>query len=91
MVTTYSLTKYIPEALVGFVAMVVSGITPGLGGIIGAGNLQKAAHVRNEIMVLTWLVAMSLGTTILLWNQAFVQLWVGPEYYAGSIPTLLHL
>ncbi len=89
MVTTYSLTKYTPEALVGFIGIVVSGITPGLGGIIGAGNLQKAAQVRNEIMLLTWLVAMSFGTTILLWNQDFVRLWVGPEYYAGSIPTLL--
>jgi O-antigen/teichoic acid export membrane protein len=89
LVTTYSLTRYTPEALVVFVAMMVSAITPGLGGIIGAGKLQKAARVRNEIMLLTWLVAMSLGTTILLWNQDFVRLWVGAEYYAGSIPTLL--
>jgi hypothetical protein len=43
-VTSYSLTKYTPEALVSLVAIVVNGVTPGLGGIIGSGNLQKAAR-----------------------------------------------
>ena len=89
LVTTYSLSKYAPETLIALVAILVFGITPGLGGIIGSGNLHKATLVRNEMMSLTWLMFTVLGFTILLWNWAFIRLWVGAEHYAGSIPTVL--
>jgi O-antigen/teichoic acid export membrane protein len=91
LVTVYTLTKYIPETLISFVAIVVFGITPGLGGIIGSGKLQKAAQVRGEIMLLTWLIIVIAGTVVLIWNQAFLALWVGAEYYAGPMVTLLVL
>lgn len=89
MVTIYTLTKYVPETLIDFVGIVVIGITPGLGGIIGSGDLKKAVRVRNEIMVFTWLVITAAGSTILLWNQSFARLWVGSEYFAGTISNLL--
>lgn len=89
LVTTYTLTKYVPETLISFVAIVVFGITPGLGGIIGSGDLEKAARVRAEIMTLTWLIVSVLGATVLLWNRSFVPLWVGEQHYAGAGETLL--
>ncbi len=88
-VTTYTLTKYIPETLVSMVAIVVGGIAPGLGGILGSGKLRRAARVRSEIALVTWLVATAVGATALLWNRSFVGLWVGPDYYAGRLPTVL--
>ncbi|MGH8643711.1 MAG: lipopolysaccharide biosynthesis protein [Gammaproteobacteria bacterium] len=89
LVTTYSLTKYLPQAITDLVAVMVTGITPGMGGILGSGNVQKAARVRAELMSLTWLITTAAGSTILLWNPSFVQLWVGTQYDAGQIPTLL--
>jgi O-antigen/teichoic acid export membrane protein len=88
-VTTYSLTKYTPETLISLVAIVVGGVTPGLGGVIGSGNMRKAVGVRNEIMAGTWLIATIVGATTLLWNRSFVGLWVGEEHYAGSLATVL--
>jgi O-antigen/teichoic acid export membrane protein len=88
-VTSYSLSKYAPETLVSLVAMVVFGMAPGLGGIIGSGELRRAASVRSEMMSLTWLIATAAGTAVLAWNRAFLGLWVGEEYYAGSTATLL--
>jgi len=88
-VTTYTLTKYAPETVISLVAIVAFEITPGLGGIIGSGNLQKAVRVRSEIMAGTWLIATVVGATLLLWSRAFLQLWVGAEYYAGAVPSLL--
>jgi O-antigen/teichoic acid export membrane protein len=87
-VTTYSLTKYIPHTIVGLVSILVTAITPGLGGIIGVRNFRKAAEVRSEVMSLTWLTLVVVGVTMLLWNRSFVGLWVGSEHYAGAIPTL---
>ena len=88
-VTTYTLTKYVPETLVNLVAIIVFGITPGLGGIIGAGDRRKATKVRGEIMLFTWLIATVVGTLTLLWNASFVRLWVGESYYIGLLPNLL--
>jgi O-antigen/teichoic acid export membrane protein len=89
LVTTYSLTRYASETIIKLIAFVVFSVLPGLGGIIGSGDLQKAVRVRNEIMLITWLIVTPVGTTIVLWNRVFVQLWVGAEYYGGPIPTLL--
>lgn len=89
LVTRYALTKYIPETIIGFVAIVVFGITPGLGGIIGSRDLKKADRVRGEIMIFTWLIITVVGSSMLLWNHSFVQLWVGEEYYVGMIGNLL--
>jgi O-antigen/teichoic acid export membrane protein len=89
LVTRYSLTRYIPETIIGVVAIVVFGITPGLGGIIGSRDMQKALRVRSELMILTWIIVTVFGATMLLWNQSFVNLWVGEEYYAGAVSNLL--
>jgi O-antigen/teichoic acid export membrane protein len=90
-VTAYALAKYLPEALVSMVAIVVFGMTPGLGRIIGAGDHRKARVVRGEAMLLTWLIVTTAGSTILMWNDSFLRLWVGTQYSAGSVQTLLLL
>jgi O-antigen/teichoic acid export membrane protein len=89
LVTHYSLTRYIPETIIGVIAIVVFGITPGLGGLIGKGEVEKAGRVRGELMLFTWLIVTVFGSTMLLWNHSFVQLWVGEAYYAGTISNLL--
>jgi O-antigen/teichoic acid export membrane protein len=88
-VTNYSLTKYAPETLISLVAIMVFGIAPGLGGIIGAGDKQKAGNVRGEIMIMTWLIVTVIGASVLIWNEAFLRLWVGEKYYLGAIQNLL--
>lgn len=88
-VTRYSLTRYMPETLIGFVAIVMFGIAPGLGRIVGSKDFSRAARVRAEIMLFTWLIVTAFGSTMLLWNRSFVHLWVGSDYYAGTIPNLL--
>jgi hypothetical protein len=88
-VTNYTLTRYVPETLIGVIVIVVFGIMPGLGGIIGSGDFERAVRLRSEINTFIWLVATSLGVTILIWNRIFIDLWVGAGYYAGALPNLL--
>ena len=89
LVPYYTLTRYLPETIIGLIAIVVFGITPGLGGVLGKGDFEKANRVRNEIMIVTWFIVTVAGSTMLLWNRSFVDLWVGKEYYAGAIANLL--
>jgi O-antigen/teichoic acid export membrane protein len=88
-VTDYTLTKYVPEMLIGVLVIIVFGITPGLGGIVGTKNYERAVRLRGEILSLIWLAVTALGTGILLWNEVFMGLWVGARHYSGSLPNLL--
>jgi O-antigen/teichoic acid export membrane protein len=89
LVTVYSLTKFIPEALVSLMAILLQGAGPGLGGIIGAGDHRKAVSVRNETLAFTWLVSTVAGASVMLWNESFVRLWVGGRFYSGATSMLL--
>lgn len=88
-VTDYSLTKYVPETLIGIIVIIIFGIVPGLGAIIGTGDHEKALRLRNEINSFIWWIATTLGASILIWNRVFVTLWVGAEHYSGTLPNLL--
>jgi hypothetical protein len=67
----------------------IGATTPGLGGVIGHRELDRAARIRNELVTITWLFVTVGGATILVWNHSFVSLWVGEEHYAGALENLL--
>lgn len=89
LVSVYALTRYVPESLVTLVSMMVMGVAPGLGGLIGEGRIEKSAAVRAELMSATWLLGTAAGTGILLLNRSFVGLWVGEAFFAGDLANLL--
>jgi O-antigen/teichoic acid export membrane protein len=89
LVTVYTLTGYAAQTVVGIMAMVIGAVIPGLGGLIGKEEFEKAATVRGEMMAANWLLAMSIGVSILVWNRSFVDLWVGSAHYAGPLADLL--
>jgi len=88
-VTIYTLTAFVPGTVLSLDRLLVAGVAPGLGELIGSGNWRAAARVRAEVMTLTWLAAISTGATVLIWNRPFLRVWVGEAYYAGTIETLL--
>ena len=89
LVTVYALSRYVPEAIFGVVAIVISAIMPGLGGLLGASETERAANVRSESMAVTWLLATAAGTVFLVWQESFLGLWVGSEYFPGTTTNLL--
>lgn len=88
-VTVYSLSRYVPEAIFSTVAIVISAVMPGLGGVIGAGQTDRAAQVRAESMTVTWLLATATGAAYLLVQSSFLGLWVGPAYVPTDSTALL--
>lgn len=89
LVTVYTLTKYLPEMMIELIAILAIAAAPGLGGIIGSGDLQRAARLRAELMALTWLITTVGCATALICNQSFVALWVGEQYDGGQVETAL--
>ena len=88
-VTTYVLTGYAAWATMSLAELALGGATPGLGGLFGQKDYEKLAAVRGEAMALSWLLATTAGSTILLWNRSFITLWVGTDHYAGFLADLL--
>ena len=78
-----------PQAVSDAVFMVISATMPGLGGIVGAGDFERAARVRAETLVLCWLLAAAAGATVIVWLPGFIDLWVGSRYDAGTVATVL--
>ncbi|MGZ4147995.1 MAG: lipopolysaccharide biosynthesis protein [Actinomycetota bacterium] len=88
LVTSYTLTRFIPLTITAGVTSVIYGMAPGLGGLIGAGETVRAARVRNETMSTGWLMATVAGAGVLLWERSFLGLWVGAKYYPGLAATV---
>lgn len=84
LVTTYSLARYLPQAITVAVATLIFAIMPGLGGLIGKGDLRRAVRIRGETMSLVWLFTIVAGAAVLLWVESFLRLWVGARYYPGA-------
>jgi O-antigen/teichoic acid export membrane protein len=89
LVTTYTLARYLPQAITIAVATLIFAIMPGLGRLVGAGDLERAARIRTETLGLVWLMTTIAGTTVLLWEETFLRAWVGARYYPGPGATLL--
>ena len=89
LVTTYTLARYVPQAIIVAVATLIFAVMPGLGGVVGAGDLPRAVRLRDETLSLVWLFTVASGATILLWEQSFLRLWVGEQYYPGSATMLM--
>jgi O-antigen/teichoic acid export membrane protein len=88
-VTSYVLTGHAARLAVNIHLLAAGGATPGIGGVIGRQQLEKAAKLRYELLAVTWTFAAAVGGTILLWNQSFLSLWVGGVNYAGPVVNLL--
>ena len=89
MVTSFVLSTYTVQMVMSLILLVVSSCLPGLGGIFGREDYEKAAKVRGEIMSLSWLFAVAMGSMVLLWNYSFVKLWVGSDNFIGFTENLL--
>jgi O-antigen/teichoic acid export membrane protein len=89
LVTTYTLARYLPQAITLAIATLIFAIMPGLGGLIGAGDLGRAIRIRNETMSLVWLMTVIASATVLLWEKSFLHLWVGERYYPGAATVLI--
>jgi len=87
--TPYVLTAYASRTAMGILVLGTLGAMPGLGRVIGQGRHEQAAALRKELLWITWLAATALGTAMLVWNRAFVSLWVGSQQYAGVLANLL--
>ena len=88
-VTTFVLTGYAARTGLGIFVFTAGSAMPGLGGVLGQRQFDRAQQLRRELMILTWLFVTVVGATTLVWNRSFLHLWVGAKNYAGPWVDLL--
>jgi len=88
-VAYYTLTKFIPAALQGLVNKLILGIMPGIGKLLGLKEYDKVNIVRKKINSISLLLTTAFGTTIIIFNQSFLNIWVGQEHFAGHTANVL--
>jgi O-antigen/teichoic acid export membrane protein len=90
-VTTYVLTAYAARTALGIHIFTAGAAMPGFGGLLGQRQFDRAAQIRRELLVLTWLFVTAVGATVLAWNPSFLSLWVkdGVKLYGGPWVDLL--
>jgi O-antigen/teichoic acid export membrane protein len=89
LVTDFVLTGYIAFSMVAIIGMMVGASVPGLGRLLSRKQYDKVVDLRNEMIMLSLLIALIVGSSILLWNQSFLALWVGVEHFAGALVNFL--
>jgi O-antigen/teichoic acid export membrane protein len=89
LVTIYVLTLFTSSTLKGLLDSVISGVVPGVGSFFGNGEFEKIKLSHQLINSLIWWLSFGVGVSIILFNEQFLQLWVGGEKYAGNIENFL--
>ena len=87
-VTVYASTGAALRMTTEPLAQMLSAANPGLAGICGQGDWQRALRIRSEMFTLAIACMTFFGVGILALNQTFVGLWVGTEYFGGQVTNL---
>jgi len=84
IVSQYVLTMYVSQMMTIAILTAVSSILPGLAGIIGKGELDRAAELRRESFLYSWWLMLTICSLVIIFNHSFLNLWVGETHYAGD-------
>jgi len=82
----YSLTLALMSRLLEPVLSLFQAGLPGVGDLLGRGEMQRVRQLRAEKIRALMFAATVIGALVISFNQAFVGLWVGSEFFGG--PTL---
>lgn len=88
-VTVYALSYRLAETLRELVFTIGRTAMPGLGQIIASGDIGAVRNVFLRLLPLVLNLALASVAALLLFNQAFVGLWVGSALYGGDALTAL--
>ena len=89
LVSTYTLTLFLPVAIGGIIFNIIVGAIPGIGTLIGLKEFGKIYKAWRSINDLVFLMAVGAGFTIILFNYSFLSIWVGSEHFAGYVANAL--
>ena len=89
IVASYSISAFIIQTVIVFVAVAIGAIMPGFGQLIEKKEFKKASEIDLQARNLLGILAFSGMSVILLLNEGFVSLWVGIDRHVNDFDLLL--
>jgi O-antigen/teichoic acid export membrane protein len=89
LVSSYSLTLFLPLAVQGVIFNIIIGAVPGIGKLLGLNEYSKIHKAWSNMNDLIFLLTAAAGVTIILFNNSFLRIWVGEGHFAGNITNAL--
>ncbi|MGW0161211.1 lipopolysaccharide biosynthesis protein [Mycobacterium sp. NPDC003323] len=84
-VTQYTFTTYVMQFVTSIALITASGFMPTLGSQLARSDLDAAAERSRSVRHLVLGVAVIGSSAVLALNGAFVDWWVGPAQYMGTV------
>lgn len=89
LVSRYTFFAYVTQFALSICLMTSSAAAPKLGSLIGSGQMAEAAARLKQLRAMLFCTIIVLAGGIILCNQAFVSLWIGPQFYLGDPANLM--
>ena len=89
VVANYVFSTYVVQLAISFALLTGSAITPSLGNLIGAKEVEKSKNVVDTLRDIVSFIALFFASLIILINEDFIGLWMGESYYLGDNSNIL--
>ncbi|WP_440872007.1 oligosaccharide flippase family protein [Vibrio diabolicus] len=83
VVAEYTITLFASQTVIVIVLTALSSTLPGMGGVLGRGNLSQARDLREESRLYVWILSVIFCSVLLVVNKSFVSLWIGDSAFVG--------
>ncbi|MFV0194105.1 oligosaccharide flippase family protein [Empedobacter falsenii] len=88
-VTNYSFSSYMIQLGIPIALLTGSAFIPSIGKFIGNNDFENAQNIIIKLKKLLKIIALIFGVGIILFNQLFIQIWVGDSFYLGDFNNFL--
>ena len=85
LATMFTIAKRLVEVMMGFANSVRGGLIAGFSHFFGEKGAEATVNLLDRILQMTIGISFAIALVYVATNRNFVDLWVGPEYYIGSL------
>lgn len=85
----YATTGAVLRMIIDPVFSVFGAVNPGVAGICGRRDWERLQRVRLELHSSAVTAMAIIGVGVVMLNEAFLRLWIGPGFYGGMVTNIL--
>lgn len=85
----YTMTGFVIRFMQEPLNQMISSVAPGLTGMYGKADTEGVAKIHVELQSLVIFVLTVVCVPIAIFNEVFIKLWVGHDYFGGNLLNLI--
>lgn len=85
----YTMTGFVIKFIQEPLNQLISSVAPGITGLYGKADTEGVARIQAELQSLVIFVLTIVCIPIAIFNETFIKLWVGHDYFGGTLLNLI--